>query len=50
MNKFINWGLIGLGNASLNLAKEFRKIRNSTLLAVASHNEKKENFMKRNLN
>ena len=26
MNKFINWGLIGLGNASLNLAKEFRNI------------------------
>ena len=29
MNKIIKWGLIGLGNASLNLAKEFNKIDNN---------------------
>jgi predicted dehydrogenase len=40
MKKFINWGFVGLGNASLNLAKEFEKLDNSNLLAVASHNEK----------
>ena len=44
MNKFINWGLIGLGNASLNLTKEFEKINNSNLLAVASHNHEKRQF------
>ena len=41
MNKFINWGFVGLGNASLNLAKEFEKLGNSNLLTVASHDEKK---------
>ena len=29
MKKFINWGFVGLGNASLNLAKEFEKLDNS---------------------
>jgi len=41
MKKIINWGFIGLGNASLNLAKEFENLDNSNLLAVASHQEKK---------
>ena len=44
MKKIINWGLIGLGNASLNLANEFKNINNSTLLAVASHNIEKRKF------
>ena len=29
MKKIINWGFIGLGNASYNLAKEFKNIDNS---------------------
>ena len=44
MKKIINWGFIGLGNASLNLAKEFKNINNSNLLAVASHNDNKRKF------
>ena len=48
MKKIINWGLIGLGNASLNLANEFKNINNSTLLAVASHNIEKRKFYEKN--
>jgi len=44
MKKIINWGLIGLGNASLNIAKEFKNIDNSKLLAVASKNSKKREY------
>lgn len=44
MKKIINWGLIGLGNASLNLAKEFKNINNSNLLAVASRDDNKRKF------
>ena len=48
MNKIIKWGLIGLGNASLNLAKEFNKIDNSKLIAIASKtNTKLEEFKKK---
>ena len=47
MTKFINWGFIGLGNASLNLAKEFKKISNARLLSVASHTKEKRDFFKR---
>ena len=36
MNRIIKWGLIGLGNASLNLANEFKNINNSELIAIAS--------------
>jgi len=50
MKKIINWGFIGLGNASLNLAKEFGKLVNSNLLAVASHNEKKRIMYKEKFN
>ena len=46
MTKIINWGFIGLGNASLNLAKEFKKIRNARLLSVASHTKEKRDFFK----
>jgi len=48
MNKIIKWGLIGLGNASLNIAKEFNKIDNSKLMAIASKtNVKLEEFKKK---
>jgi len=47
MKKFINWGFIGLGNASFNLAKEFEKLDNSNILAVASHQEHKRIFYKK---
>ena len=50
MEKIINWGIIGLGNAALNLAKEFDKIGNSKLLAVASLTQKKREFFKRRFN
>ena len=46
MTKIINWGFIGLGNASLNLAKEFKKIGNARLLSVASHTKEKRDFFK----
>ena len=47
MNKIIKWGLVGLGNASLNVAKEFNKIDNSKLTAIASKtNAKLEEFKK----
>ena len=48
MNKIIKWGLVGLGNASLNVAKEFNKIDNSKLIAIASKtNAKLEEFKKK---
>ena len=50
MERIINWGIIGLGNAALNLAKEFDKIENSKLLAVASITQKKREFFKKKFN
>ena len=50
MKKFINWGFVGLGNASLNLAKEFEKLDNSNLLAAASHDKKKRILYKEKFN
>ena len=50
MKKFINWGFVGLGNASSNLAKEFKKLNNSNLLAVASHQKEKRIFYKEKFN
>ncbi len=48
MNKIIKWGLVGLGNASFNIAKEFNKIDNSKLIAIASKtNTKLEEFKKK---
>ena len=50
MKKIINWGFVGLGNASLNLAKEFEKLDNSNLLAAASHDKKKRILYKEKFN
>ena len=47
MKKIINWGIIGLGKASLNLAKEFKNIDNSNLLAVSSLTQQKRDFFKK---
>ena len=48
MNKIIKWGLVGLGNASFNIAKEFNKIDNSKLIATASKTKTKlEEFRKK---
>ena len=41
MRKKVNWGLIGLGNASLNIANEIHNVKNSNLFAIASHSSKK---------
>ena len=49
MNKIIKWGLVGLGNASLNVAKEFNKIDNSKLIAIASKTNAKLEEFKKNL-
>tara|TARA_B100001057_G_scaffold258990_1_gene259175 strand:- start:483 stop:1508 length:1026 start_codon:yes stop_codon:yes gene_type:complete len=50
MKKIINWGIIGLGRASLNLAKEFKNIDNSNLLAVSSLSKEKRDFFKKEFN
>ena len=50
MNKIIKWGLIGLGNASLNLANEFKNINNSELIAIASKTKNKLEKFKTNFN
>ena len=47
MKRIIKWGLIGLGNASLNLAKEFGKLDNSKLTSVASLTKKKREFFQK---
>ena len=47
MKKIINWGIIGLGRASLNLAREFKNIDNSNLLAVSSLSKQKRDFFKK---
>ena len=48
MNRIIKWGLIGLGNASFNLANEFKNINNSELIAIASKTKDKlEQFKKK---
>jgi predicted dehydrogenase len=44
MNKIVKWGIIGLGNAAINLAKAFSETTNSQLIAVASKTEYKRNF------
>ncbi len=50
MKRIINWGLVGLGNASLNLSKEFKKINNSKLIAVASLTKNKRDYFKKKFN
>lgn len=47
MKKIINWGIIGLGRASLNLANEFKHIKNANLLAVSSLTKHKRDFFKK---
>tara|TARA_B100000287_G_scaffold125061_1_gene117149 strand:- start:1672 stop:2691 length:1020 start_codon:yes stop_codon:yes gene_type:complete len=48
MNRIIKWGLIGLGNASFNLASEFKNTNNSELIAIASKTKDKlEQFKKK---
>ena len=50
MNRIIKWGLIGLGNASFNLASEFKNTNNSELIAIASKTKDKlEQFKKFNI-
>jgi len=45
MNKIIKWGFIGLGNAAINLSKEFGKFSNIKISGIASKSKNKiENF------
>lgn len=50
MRSFLNWGIIGLGNAAKNFATGFKNSKNSKLIAVASKNEEKLNYFKKNYN
>lgn len=50
MNKIIKWGLIGLGNASLNIANEFNKLDNCKLIAIASKTDSKLKEFKKKFN
>jgi len=47
MNKIIKWGFIGLGNASNTLSREFNKLENTKLIAVASKDEGKREIFKK---
>jgi scyllo-inositol 2-dehydrogenase (NADP+) len=46
MKKTINWGIIGGGNAAINITKNFPDADNSKLLALASKNEDKRFYFK----
>ena len=46
MKKTINWGIIGGGNAAINITKNFPDAVNSKLLALASKNEGKRFYFK----
>jgi predicted dehydrogenase len=46
----LNWGIIGLGNAAKNFASGFQDSKNSRLIAVASKNDEKLNYFKKNYN
>ena len=50
MKKYINWGVIGLGNAAKAFSSGFNNLTNSKLLAVASKNEEKRLFFKEKFN
>ncbi|SVD33726.1 uncharacterized protein METZ01_LOCUS386580, partial [marine metagenome] len=50
MKKYINWGIIGLGNAAKAFSSGFNNLTNSKLLAVASKNEEKRLFFKEKFN
>ena len=47
MKKIINWGIIGAGNAAINLAKNFKNSFNSKLIAMASKNEDKRLYFQK---
>ena len=44
MKKIINWGIMGLGNAAMNLAQNFKDVPNARLIALASKTEKKRDL------
>ena len=50
MQSVLNWGIIGLGNAAKNFASGFKDSKNSSLIAVASKNDEKLNYFKKNYN
>lgn len=50
MQSVLNWGIIGLGNAAKNFASGFQDSKNSRLIAVASKNDEKLNYFKKNYN
>ena len=41
MNKKVNWGIIGLGNAAMNFAKASQLTENAILKGISSKNQKK---------
>ena len=41
MNKKVNWGIIGLGNAAMNFAKASQLTDNAILKGISSKNQKK---------
>jgi len=47
MKKIINWGIIGAGNAAINLAKNFKDSYNSKLIGVASKNKNKRLYFEK---
>ena len=50
MKKYINWGIIGLGNAARAFSSGFKNLTNSKLLAVASKNDEKRFFFEEKFN
>ena len=50
MQSVLNWGIIGLGNAAKNFATGFKDSKNSRLISVASKNDEKLNYFKKNYN
>ena len=50
MKKYINWGIIGLGNAARAFSSGFQNSINSKLLAVASKNDEKRFYFKKKFN
>jgi len=47
MKKIINWGIIGAGNAAINLAKNFKDSYNAKLIGVASKNKDKRLYFEK---
>lgn len=46
MKEIVNWGIIGAGNAAINLAKNFKDLPNAKLVGIASKNEEKRLYFK----